>query len=902
MATIAKGSITLVNVNDAYSVLSTPDSCVINAAFDGTSPNLDAAFTDITVVRGETKHTYKIELSKMSSSKITYQLSSIDAYTKRIKLTSIPSDALSGYVTFTVTTDDEYIADVTFQYSVVRETSMLDWILDWESNKTVIGDTYLITPKIFVGKKVENEAGMATLTGVYIGPDDVNTAGIYGYKEGKDVFHINVNGAMIGGWDINSDGITTSNEYGSLQILSEGTLQFLNTKGDAIWKIWKDGSAEFSQGNVCFYENGNAYFAGEISADLGQIGGWKILTNSLFSSNIILDSAKHLIGICGTNATDEIFMIEDIAAEIQQNGGVYLYYNNIADYGLRGYMPQHNEDDVDKPTLGFSLGSTNQIANWCFDDTALYMGTKNNMSSQYTDEVGSITIGSNGMRGYGWYIDSDGNISFVSGGIQFTKDGGVIVGWDLHQNRLSTDYVAIVSDSNDAGIYMSVAGGFHTLSSSSMADHIASNGGIYMKVKPDDVSFAAYYSDGGKIFELRSNGVSSIAEWNIESDALFVGTKSTSSGTFTSEAGSITISSTGIRGNKWRLEADGSGSLAGDSISWNADGEIDFKAKVSADNITAGTISACTIQSSIENPAWQLAQDGSGYLAGGNISWKTDGSLSINGEIEASSGHIGGLKINSNSLGLSSYNSGDGMFLSSNIICFNKGKRIAMFGCCDTIFALPVACRITDDVYDSSHIPRTGLYVAVTGSLYDNVAIEMGGGYISGLNYKVKLIGFDRITATEAGGKPPTQHNVSIDRTIVCIHVSTLIYWREYGDRDDDSKFVEKSRIVNITFPDMKHCDDGHVLMIKRGIENNGIVYLIPGTAHYKKQNLSGGYTEETGKTCFLVDSCTYVTDKMAVQSEGDAMQFVYFRDWTHTENNIEYRGVWVQWKNPRTW
>ena len=634
MATIAKGSITLVNVNDAYSVLSTPDSCVINAAFDGTSPNLDAAFTDITVVRGETKHTYKIELSKMSSSKITYQLSSIDAYTKRIKLTSVPSDALSGYVTFTVTTDDEYVADVTFQYSVVRETSMLDWILDWESNKTVIGDTYLITPKIFVGKKVENEAGMATLTGVYIGPDDTNTAGIYGYKEGEDVFHINANGAMIGGWDINSGGISTSNEYGSLQILSEGTLQFLNTKGDAIWKIWKDGSAEFSQGNVCFYENGNAYFAGEISADLGQIGGWKILTNSLFNSNIILDSAKHLIGIYGANATDEIFMIEDVAAKIQQNGGVYLYYNNIADYGLRGYMPQRNEDGVDKPTLGFSLGSTNQIANWCFDDTALYMGTKNNMTSQYTDAEGSITIGSNGMRGYGWYIDSDGSISFVSGSIQFTKDGGVIVGWDLHQNRLSTDYVAIVSDSADAGIYMSVAGGFHTLASSSMADYIGSNGGIYMKVKPDDVSFAAYYSDGEKIFELRSNGVSSIAEWNIESDALFVGTKSTSSGTFTSETGSITISSTGIRGHKWRLEADGSGSLAGDLISWNADGEMDFKAKVSADNITAGTISACTIQSNVENPVWQLAPDGSGYLAGGKLSFSADGEINIgNGKL-----------------------------------------------------------------------------------------------------------------------------------------------------------------------------------------------------------------------------------------------------------------------------
>ena len=166
MATIAKGSITLVNVNDAYSVLFTPDSCAIKADFDGTHPDLENAFTDITVVRGDEKHTFKLELSGLSNPTITYQQTAIDGYTKRIKLTIIPSDVLSGALTFTITTDDEFVADVTFTYSVVRETSMLDWILDWENNKTVIGDSYLITPKIFLGKKVENEAGLKTLTGV----------------------------------------------------------------------------------------------------------------------------------------------------------------------------------------------------------------------------------------------------------------------------------------------------------------------------------------------------------------------------------------------------------------------------------------------------------------------------------------------------------------------------------------------------------------------------------------------------------------------------------------------------------------------------------------------------------------------------------------------------------------
>ena len=37
MATIAKGMITLVNVNDAYSVSVTPNVCAIKADFDGWS-------------------------------------------------------------------------------------------------------------------------------------------------------------------------------------------------------------------------------------------------------------------------------------------------------------------------------------------------------------------------------------------------------------------------------------------------------------------------------------------------------------------------------------------------------------------------------------------------------------------------------------------------------------------------------------------------------------------------------------------------------------------------------------------------------------------------------------------------------------------------------------------------
>ena len=649
MATIAKGSITLVNVNDAYSVLFTPDSCAIKADFDGTNPDLTNAYTDITVVRGEEKHTFKLTLASFSNTAITYQQIAIDAYTKRIRLTSIPSEVLSGALTFTITTDDEFVADVTFTYSVIRETSMLDWILDWESNKTVIGDSYLISPKIFVGKKVENAEGLKTLTGVYIGPDDANTAGIYGYKEGKDVFHINAKGAMLGGWNVLSDCITTSNENGTISLGADGNLFYRTNKNELVWSLFQDGSATFAKGNVMLNSDGSAVFTGSIKASSGNVGGWTIDENVLYNTNIALNSAKHIIGVGGSNT----FNVNNIKGSVQQHGGVYMFYDNANSYGLQGYLPSKNVgDNLYMIQSCFSLGSINQIASWNFDADSLYMGAKVNMQKKYTASSGDITIGSQGMRGNSWYIDTDGSVSFLKGEVQFAESSGSMVGWNLNAKRLSNPNVAIVSDTANAGIFMSVADGtdFNNLSASSLTHYIDVHGGIYMKTKTDGVSFAAYDQNGYKIFKLRSNGVSSIANWHIENDALFVGSKKVDAGSFTDAAGSMTFSGTGIRGNKWRLEADGSGSLAGDMISWNAAGEVDFKAKVSADNITAGIISACTIQSDTDNPTWKLNSDGSGYLANRNISWKTDGSLTMSGEITASSGKIGDFSINSDGL------------------------------------------------------------------------------------------------------------------------------------------------------------------------------------------------------------------------------------------------------------
>ncbi len=65
------------------------------------------------------------------------------------------------------------------------DANLLDWINDWNTNKTLIGDDYVVSPKIFSGTK----DGNGKLTGIALGRDcikinDILRTGIYGLNQG----------------------------------------------------------------------------------------------------------------------------------------------------------------------------------------------------------------------------------------------------------------------------------------------------------------------------------------------------------------------------------------------------------------------------------------------------------------------------------------------------------------------------------------------------------------------------------------------------------------------------------------------------------------------------------------------------------------------------------------------
>ncbi len=414
MGTVAKSSITLVSISDAYSLSLTPNSCVIKADFDGSNPKLEHAYTIISAYCGDEKTPIEIDSSTIikSNDNIECQLIKVDSYRYRLSIISLPVDILQGYIEIPVLSGVSAGLTGRFTFSIVRESTMLDWIQDWENNKTTIGSSYVITPKIFVGKKIigshDSLEDVPGLTGVYIGPSENNGAGIYGYKDNKEIFHIDQTGGKIGGWDITSGGIQC--EDGTLSIKSEGTIS-AQSEGIIHWSLNKDGSASFANGNVTMDVEGNASFKGTIETSGGSIAGWIIGADSIYNGTIGINSLKKFIAIAN------VASVQDIGNQldwVKEYGGVAMYCISNTNYGLIGYK---NNKKV------FSAGSDNFIAGWNFNEKAIFSGIQTN--SGFTTKSGDITISSNGIRGFKWRLEKDGSGALAGDNITWDKDGNM---------------------------------------------------------------------------------------------------------------------------------------------------------------------------------------------------------------------------------------------------------------------------------------------------------------------------------------------------------------------------------------------------------------------------------------------------------------------------------------------
>lgn len=260
--------------------------------------------------------------------------------------------------------------------------------------------------------------------------------------------------------------------------------------------------------------------------------------------------------------------------------------------------------------------------------------------------------------------------------------------------------------------------------------------------------------------------------------------------------------------------------------------------------------------------------------------------------------HIGGFTVNSYSL----TNVSNGVFNNDAAIVFRNDphKVFAAFGCnvLPSTTAQRGLCRLEnydeDDWWGYGH--NYALFVGSRGAA-NNSAITMTGGYVSGFALKTETIGFDTVTSSTQ----PTTVSKTLGRDINSLYVTTQFEWRS----SSAGTYATKTREVKVTLPAMEPYDDGHVLFIKRGLNNGNYVRILPGASYRMVYNSSTNKWVRTyGTSCILYDNNSIGTSgsPMPMNSEGDAMCLIYHRDLAITQGSVTYHGVWVQHKFPREW
>ena len=117
------------------------------------------------------------------------------------------------------------------EYPVVAQMQLstfepyIDWVREWDSNKTRIGDSYIVSPKAFLGVNRND-----IITGVAIGLDISGSAssdiGIAGYNDNQQTFIIRADGSATFGVD--------SGQSSQFSIFPDGSASIKNLNADNI--------------------------------------------------------------------------------------------------------------------------------------------------------------------------------------------------------------------------------------------------------------------------------------------------------------------------------------------------------------------------------------------------------------------------------------------------------------------------------------------------------------------------------------------------------------------------------------------------------------------------------------------------------------------------------------------
>lgn len=582
----AKSGVTGGNGKDGYTVKSSRQGCTIATDVNGRIHTSVSVSTVISVLRGTTSVTPVIgTLPTVAGCSLTKS-----GTTVTLVFNVGTSLSEQGVIDLPLTVDGIAFS-VPFSYAKTRagatgapgvDANLLDWVSDWNTNKTVINNSTVITPKIFVG--VKNSDG--TLTGIAVGRFALSVKsasgniasetvdGIYGFRNGVKTFFID--------------------NAGNAQLGQEN--QFI--KYNAV--------------------SGKVEFGSEVS--LNWVGATYIDKNGIFTGRL----SANVVNTIGLNAS-QITSGTIAAARIDVNA----LKSSLITAG-----------NIEALTMNVTKG---KIGGWTIDADSVYRGNKNNTSGNNTSASGAVTLGSNGLRGFKWRLDATGAGALAGGNIQWDAAGNVSFGssvtvqWSSPINSITTalggtNYPKL-TQITASGIYTGAITASQISAGTISADRIAA--GSIHATKLNAASIKASIINTNYI-----NGLSctftqgKIGGWTIGANAL-------------------TNTHLALDNGNKRIVVYGanSGVTSGKRVQlyYNSDTDFGLYAADASGNCVARLGSANQIAGWTLNTAqiyknnvslgsdgtisngtkWIFRNDGSGQVAGGNISWNTAGTVSF---------------------------------------------------------------------------------------------------------------------------------------------------------------------------------------------------------------------------------------------------------------------------------
>lgn len=466
------------------------------------------------------------------------------------------------------------------------DADMLDWVKEWNTGKTLINGNTVITPKLFAGTK--NSDG--TVSGVAMGSFTLNTK--------------------------TSSGTVAAETVNGVYGFRDGHKTFYVDNG---------GNAQLGYGDQYVRYNattGKVEFGSGVS--LNWVGATYIDKDGIFTGTLSADTVK------------------SIAINASQITSGTIAAARIDTAALKASLI--TAGNIEALTLNVTKG---KIGGWSVDGDSLYRGMKNNTAGAYTSAAGSVTLGSNGIRGYKWRLDASGAGAVAGGNIAWDAAGNVTFAssvsalWTAPVGSLTTalggsGYPKLTKITAD-GIYTGSITASQITAGTISADRIAA--GSIAASKLDAASIRSSIINADYI-----NGLSctftkgKIGGWMIGASAL--------------TATHISIDS----GNR-RVAVYGanSGVASGQRVQLYYNSDTDFGlyatdsagacvARLGSSNSIAGwTIDTASIRKgnvslgsdgSITNSTkWKLNNDGSGQVASGNIAWDAAGKVTFGASV-----------------------------------------------------------------------------------------------------------------------------------------------------------------------------------------------------------------------------------------------------------------------------